>query len=1137
MSEDGIPPKKSHVQQNSHKDTSCTTDKKEKLSSENRLQSATEAEPNNVSDPCVHSTPSTSSPHSTAAIRSSSNITTINTVGTGSGTHESYSMLPIPSHHVTPVQSSSFSQTVNQQVTPVMVPLNSLERQQTVPMQLSQHRSPQTLSNLPQNMVSNTGAMYKPTSLTVSAPLTASGVFEVSKTSPVVPLKPETSKMTHSVVAQSDEKPNILSPTTSRVSESEADMKNRLSMLAYSLNSCIAGSPTTLEDLEQPDSHVDKKWSPIPLVAKSPSPQKCIEEKLEEFSFPITNLPTGMQLSGFVNAAFGSIPLQPVSPIVSTSFKFTNTSTAVSLVPSSSAQSVTSQNIRHSPQVNVPNTQPSLDLRSTATQSNPCTPSTADNGKQYATNKLNTGNETVTQHASQSFRPMKQGDTTFCKPVLPAWNVNNTAKSTTGNNSTRPPQYIPRMQNNNSISNTRKKENGAATKSLPQHFTSSSKPRKTSTKQGLSSYLERIPAGAGPSYVIPEIPLGDISANVACKSSSNVPPLPLPQQKNQQAQQQNTHNSMQAPIDQTRKFNPFMPFFGDQKGMAPSPFGAHALGTSKEGFSSKSFYRAPAQTTRTTTTPNNTHSAFHTNQTSFKLPTTQKKSPQNLSVTQSKTSTALPSMWYTTKHTNTGSRSSSTTSSPIISPRSICSPSDFPPLGTAKNTTSPSGNHQTTLKYQQNSMMHLSRVTTPISQIPPVSTLNCSSGSWNPYTSVFSASQMQSTTPPSQSSSVFESSNTQPKQTIPLEAKQDIKRRASLNMPAAKLQPSTKTSEKHHRLDVLRKVQQLNRDRQQSTQMKQARSRSVSDETTKLKSNSGSLLAATISNTPTGYVKEILNSSSSESNQAVAKPAFTPTIHNETKVFSFWQPTSTEMTRQPNQHSTSRRLSSEQIPSDGQSPPSERISCVPNIISHSRLPSQSSIVSGTLSPSFNTSCVKIEQTSPIALVVRPPEQCSTLMSSTTPFTSSTVSSMTAIQPKSETEDNSMLQPNVVFNPSFNGDISTMSRWEIQQLYNHHKTLYEREKRILKSLKEKLIKMEMEEKSVAARKLSPDELYKRFLGFIVEPECPPCADSAFNRFHFKSEANSNVSPRDVLLGGTFDHPIINPKCDLYASFTK
>ena len=138
----------------------------------------------------------------------------------------------------------------------------------------------------------------------------------------------------------------------------------------------------------------------------------------------------------------------------------------------------------------------------------------------------------------------------------------------------------------------------------------------------------------------------------------------------------------------------------------------------------------------------------------------------------------------------------------------------------------------------------------------------------------------------------------------------------------------------------------------------------------------------------------------------------------------------------------------------------------------------------------------------------------------------------------------MVAPSVVFNSSFMGDISSMSRWELEQLYKHNMEKLEQQKKFISILEAQLKQVREQHDSFSIQKPSQSELYQRFLSFIVEPKLIPdissiCSDK-FGYGHLAKQSNgAKAKPaldfNEVIKGGTFDRPVLNEKYDFYANF--
>ena len=138
----------------------------------------------------------------------------------------------------------------------------------------------------------------------------------------------------------------------------------------------------------------------------------------------------------------------------------------------------------------------------------------------------------------------------------------------------------------------------------------------------------------------------------------------------------------------------------------------------------------------------------------------------------------------------------------------------------------------------------------------------------------------------------------------------------------------------------------------------------------------------------------------------------------------------------------------------------------------------------------------------------------------------------------------MVAPSVVFNSSFMGDLSSMSRWELEQLYKHNMEKLEQQKKFISILEAQLKQVRDQHDCFSTQKPSQSEVYKRFLSFVVEPKLIPdvssiCSDK-FGYEHLSKETNgAKTKPtldfNEVIKGGTFDRPVLNEKYDFYANF--
>ena len=145
---------------------------------------------------------------------------------------------------------------------------------------------------------------------------------------------------------------------------------------------------------------------------------------------------------------------------------------------------------------------------------------------------------------------------------------------------------------------------------------------------------------------------------------------------------------------------------------------------------------------------------------------------------------------------------------------------------------------------------------------------------------------------------------------------------------------------------------------------------------------------------------------------------------------------------------------------------------------------------------------------------------------------------------SVSDGSSIVAPSVVFNSAFMGDISSMSRWELEQLYKHNMEKLEQQKKFIRILEVQLKKIHEQHENFGAHKPTQSEIYQRFLTFVVEPELVPdvpiVGADKFGYGHLVKQAEgTNNTPtlnfNEVIKGGTSDRPILNEKYDFYATF--
>ena len=135
---------------------------------------------------------------------------------------------------------------------------------------------------------------------------------------------------------------------------------------------------------------------------------------------------------------------------------------------------------------------------------------------------------------------------------------------------------------------------------------------------------------------------------------------------------------------------------------------------------------------------------------------------------------------------------------------------------------------------------------------------------------------------------------------------------------------------------------------------------------------------------------------------------------------------------------------------------------------------------------------------------------------------------------------SMVAPSVVLDSSFMGDISSMSRSELEQLCKHNMEKLELQKKIISILEAQLKQVREQLESFSTQKPTQSDIYQRFLPFVVEPKLIPDFPDKFGYGHFMKQLNgASTKPtpdfNEVIKGGTFDRPVLNEKYDFYANF--
>ncbi len=124
---------------------------------------------------------------------------------------------------------------------------------------------------------------------------------------------------------------------------------------------------------------------------------------------------------------------------------------------------------------------------------------------------------------------------------------------------------------------------------------------------------------------------------------------------------------------------------------------------------------------------------------------------------------------------------------------------------------------------------------------------------------------------------------------------------------------------------------------------------------------------------------------------------------------------------------------------------------------------------------------------------------------------------------------SSVKPSLMVNASFVGDFSSMSLWEMEQLYAYNKAILHRQKKITLQIKAQLLKMQQQERVNQNKKLSRSDLYKRFLNFLVEPKYVPTCDL--------TKPLPTGKNKDILDPSYSDRPVLRKEFDVYGSLSK
>lgn len=168
---------------------------------------------------------------------------------------------------------------------------------------------------------------------------------------------------------------------------------------------------------------------------------------------------------------------------------------------------------------------------------------------------------------------------------------------------------------------------------------------------------------------------------------------------------------------------------------------------------------------------------------------------------------------------------------------------------------------------------------------------------------------------------------------------------------------------------------------------------------------------------------------------------------------------------------------------------------------------------------------------PVPLVVQPAMQFSDELTTPTqlgptPLTADSLE--TSCNDPSLTGRSSPVKPSLMVNAAFTGDFSSMSLWEMEQLYAYNKAVLYKQKKLTKRIKDQLLKMQQHERVSKNKNLSRSDLYKRFLHFLVEPKCVPTCDLIKS---YPTGKHTNV------LDTSFDKPVLKKEFDVYGSLSK
>ena len=113
------------------------------------------------------------------------------------------------------------------------------------------------------------------------------------------------------------------------------------------------------------------------------------------------------------------------------------------------------------------------------------------------------------------------------------------------------------------------------------------------------------------------------------------------------------------------------------------------------------------------------------------------------------------------------------------------------------------------------------------------------------------------------------------------------------------------------------------------------------------------------------------------------------------------------------------------------------------------------------------------------------------------------------------------------------DFTKMNRWELEQLHYYIVAIMKHHKQMLQGVEERLKALDSRSGGPSPARLTRRDVYNRFLGLAVQPDCSSMQNDESYRGKF-GYGPEGENLNDLIQGGTPECPIINPKYDIYGN---